>query len=192
MLQREGFVRFPVVGLGSDPGLFLPVALSGKFYVCSTTDCSYCGNSAGSIQCTVKGSPPRIRVCIKENLCAARFEWYRSQPGSIYENKHLHVNWLLELWSLRNVARWFQILLNMSIWYSRYQSHRPVMILILPNISSIFVDVWVIGYLRNWFVDLVIGFWIVGLLISWLDSELLVCWFRHWILNCGLNVMIFI
>jgi hypothetical protein len=90
------------------------------------------------------------------------------------KNKHLHVNWLLELWSLRNVARWFQILLNMSIWYSRYRSHRPVMILILPNISSIFVDVWVIGYLRNWFVDFVIGFWSVNLLISSLDSEVLV------------------
>jgi hypothetical protein len=79
-LWREGFARFPVVGLGNDPGLFLPVALSGKFNVCSTTDCSYYVNSAGSIQCTVKGSPPRIKVCIKENLCAARFEWYRSQP----------------------------------------------------------------------------------------------------------------
>ncbi len=74
VLQREGFARFPVFGLGEDPGLFLPVALSGKFNVCSTTDCSYYVNSAGSIQCTVKGSPPRIRVCIKENLCAARFE----------------------------------------------------------------------------------------------------------------------
>ncbi len=115
-LQREGFARFSVVGLGKDPGLFLPVALSGKFNVCSTTDCSYCVNSTRSIQCTVKGSPPRIRVCIKENLCAARFEWYRSQPGILIKNKHLHVNWLLELWSLRNVARWFQILLNMSIW----------------------------------------------------------------------------
>jgi hypothetical protein len=39
------------------------------------------------------------------------------------------------------------------------------MILILPNISSIFVDVWIIGYLRNWFVDFVIGFCVVGLLI---------------------------
>ena len=57
MLQREGFARFPVVGLGKDPGLFLPVALSGKFYVCSTTDCSYYVSSAGSIQCSVKGSP---------------------------------------------------------------------------------------------------------------------------------------
>jgi len=80
------------------------------------------------------------------------------------KNKHLHVNWLLELWSLRNVARWFQILLNMSIWYSRYRSHRPVMIRILPNISSILVDVWIIGYLK------------IGLMISSLDSELLVCW----------------
>jgi hypothetical protein len=49
------------------------------------------------------------------------------------------------------------------------------MILILPNISSIFVDVWIIGYLRNWFVDFVVGFRIVGLLISSLDFELLVC-----------------
>jgi hypothetical protein len=57
MLQREGFTRFPVVGLGEDPGLFLPVALSGKSYVCSTMDCSYYVNSAGSIQCSVKGSP---------------------------------------------------------------------------------------------------------------------------------------
>jgi hypothetical protein len=57
MLQREGFARFRVVGLGEDPGLFLPVALSGKFNVCSTTDCSYYVSSAGSIQCSVKGSP---------------------------------------------------------------------------------------------------------------------------------------
>ena len=57
MLQREGFARFPVVRLREDPGLFLPVALSGNFNVCSTTDCSYYVNSAGSIQCSVKGSP---------------------------------------------------------------------------------------------------------------------------------------
>ena len=71
-LRREGFARFPVVGLGKDPGLFLPVALSGKFYVCSTTVCFYYVNSAGSIQCTVKGSPPRTRVCIKENLLCCK------------------------------------------------------------------------------------------------------------------------
>ena len=57
VLQREGFARFPVVRLGVDLGLFLPVALSGKFNVCSTTDCSYYVSSAGSIQCSVKGSP---------------------------------------------------------------------------------------------------------------------------------------
>jgi hypothetical protein len=57
MLQHEGFARFPVVSLGEDPGLFLPVALPGKFNVCSTTDCSYYVSSAGSIQCSVKGSP---------------------------------------------------------------------------------------------------------------------------------------
>ncbi len=132
MLQREGFARFSVVGLGEDPGLFLPVALSGKFNVCSTTDCSYYVNSAGSIQCTVKGSPPRIRVCIKENLCAARFEWYRSQP----------------------------------------------------NVSSILVDVWVIGYLENvGLLIFVVGFWFVGLLIFVVGFWF--CWFidfRRWIL----------
>ncbi len=47
------------------------------------------------------------------------------------------------------------------------------MILILPSISSILVDVWVIGYLGNrlGLMKVVIGFWIVGLLI-----------FRRWIL----------
>jgi hypothetical protein len=106
--------------------------------------------------------------------------------------KHLHINWLLELWSLRNVARWFQILLSMSIWYSRYWSHRPVMIRILPNISSILVDVWIIGYLKNWFDDVVIGFWIVGLLIfviSWVVG-LLIFVIGFWVV--GLNVVIFI
>ncbi len=51
------------------------------------------------------------------------------------------------------------------------------MILILPNISSILVDVWVIGYLGNKFglMKVVIGFWIIGSLI-----------FRRWILICWL------
>ena len=46
------------------------------------------------------------------------------------------------------------------------------MILILPNISSILIDVWIIGYLKNWFDDL--RHWILS------------CWFvdfRHWILS---------
>jgi hypothetical protein len=50
------------------------------------------------------------------------------------------------------------------------------MILILPNISSIFVDFWVIGYLKK----------------CWLDERrcwFLNCWlidFRRWILTCQL------
>ncbi len=55
------------------------------------------------------------------------------------------------------------------------------MIRILPNISSIPVDVWIIGYLKNWFDDLVIGFWIVGVLNFVIG---------FWVV--GLNVVIFI
>ena len=55
------------------------------------------------------------------------------------------------------------------------------MIRILPNISSILVDVWIIGYLKNWFDDFVIGFWMVGLLNFVIG---------FWVV--GLNVVIFI
>jgi hypothetical protein len=72
VLRREGFALFPVVGLGEDPGLFLPVALSGKFNVCSTTDCSYYVSSAGSIQCSVKGSPTVDQGLRQGNFVSAK------------------------------------------------------------------------------------------------------------------------
>jgi hypothetical protein len=74
LLQREGFVRFPVFSLGEDPGLFLPVALSGKFNICSTTDCSYYVSSAGSIQCAVKGSPAVDQGLHQGNFMSAKLE----------------------------------------------------------------------------------------------------------------------
>ncbi len=58
------------------------------------------------------------------------------------------------------------------------------MILILPNISSILIDVWFIGYLRNWFVDFrrwILSSWFVDfrrwILSSWFVD------FRRWILS---------
>ncbi len=60
------------------------------------------------------------------------------------------------------------------------------MILILPNISSIFVDVWVIGYLEKCWLDECRCWFLKRWLIDFRYRSL-ICWlidFRRWILNC--------
>ena len=72
------------------------------------------------------------------------------------------------------------------------------MSLILPHISSIFVDFWVIGYLEKcWLIDF--RRWILTCWLIDFRRWILICWlidFRRWILICWLivelNVMIFV
>jgi hypothetical protein len=148
MLQREGFARFPVVGLGEDPGLFLPVALSGKFYVCSTTDCSYCVSSAGSIQCSVKGSPTVDQGLHQRKLVVLQVSGDTDHSLEFVKKINICMKLVVGVFD-----PWLTLLADSKsyrMWLPdtcRYQDHRPLMIYILPNISGTFVDVWFISCL---------------------------------------------